>query len=68
MEIDFFHREKGELFRHFQEIHWQRWYEPTEIEDLARKAGFAQVHCYSAFTRQPCRPEDERIFFVFSRE
>lgn len=68
MEIDFFRREKGELFRHFQEIHWQRWYEPAEIEDLARKTGFSRVNCYSAFTRKPCRPEDERIFFVFSRE
>jgi len=68
MEIDFFRREKGELFRHFHEVHCQRWYEPAEIGDLARKAGFAQVSYYSAFTRQPLRPEDERFFVVLTRE
>ncbi|HHT05158.1 MAG TPA: class I SAM-dependent methyltransferase [Hydrogenispora sp.] len=68
MEIDFFAREKGELFRHFRETHWQRWYEPDEIKEAARNAGFTQVRCFSAFTHQPCLPEDERIFFVFTRE
>ena len=62
MEIDFFAREKGELFRHFRETHWQRWYEPDEIKEAARNAGFTQVRCFSAFTHQPCLPEDERIF------
>ena len=68
MEIDFFARERGNLFRHFRETHWQRWYEPDEIKEAARKAGFTRVRCFSAFTQQPCQPEDERIFFVFGRE
>ncbi|HHW11837.1 MAG TPA: class I SAM-dependent methyltransferase [Firmicutes bacterium] len=68
MEIDFFAREKGDLFRHFREIHCQRWYEPAEIEEAALKAGFSRVRCFSAFTQQPHQPKDERIFFVFARE
>ena len=68
MEIDFFARERGDLFRHFRETHWQRWYEPAEIEEAAQKAGFSRVYGFSAFTHQPCQPEDERIFFVFVRD
>ncbi|HBL35570.1 MAG TPA: hypothetical protein DDZ55_02035 [Firmicutes bacterium] len=67
MEIDFFHRDTGELFRHFQETHWQRWYEPAEIQELAEKAGFQQVSCFGGFTHRPCQSEDERLFFIFSK-
>ncbi len=67
MEIDFFHRDSGDLFRHFKETHWQRWYEPAEIRELAEKVGFQEVSCFGGFTHQPCQPEDERFFFVFAK-
>ncbi len=67
MEIDFFHRQQGELFRHFKEVHWQRLYEVREIEDLATKVGFREVRNFGAFTLNPYTPQDERIFYLFTR-
>ncbi|NLW56481.1 MAG: class I SAM-dependent methyltransferase [Firmicutes bacterium] len=67
MELDFFQRYQGELFRHFKEVHWQQLYQPEEIEELATKVGFSFVESFGAFTFQPATPTDERIFYLLSR-
>ncbi len=67
MEVDFFHRQKGELFRHFKEVHWQRLYETEEFSQLAKKAGFSKVKAFKAFTFVPPNVEDERIFYLLFR-
>lgn len=67
MEVDFFHRQKGELFRHFKEVHWQRLYEPDEFSHLAKKAGFSEVKALKAFTLTSPTVKDERIFYLLSR-
>jgi len=67
MEVDFFQRHQGELFRHFREVHWQQLYRPEEIEELARKVGFSAVESFGALTFQPARHDDERVFYVFIR-
>lgn len=67
MEIDFFQRCQGEMFRHFKEVHWQRLYQSKEMEELATKVGFSQVKSFGPFTLYPSTPEDERIFYLFTR-
>lgn len=56
MEIDFFVRERGELFRHIPEVHLQRSYSQLEIMDLAQKAGFKEVEFWKAFTNERLDP------------
>lgn len=51
MEIDFFVREKGDLFRHIPEVHLQRYYAPEEIVAFVHDAGFTEVDLWEAFTK-----------------
>ena len=69
MDIDFFVREKGDLFRHIPETHLQRYYSPEEIMELAREAGFTEVSLWEAFTKNSLNTmaEDELFRMEESR-
>lgn len=64
MEIDFFIREQGRLFRHFHEVHRQRAYRQKVLRRLALEAGFTQVIMLEAFTERPVNPEREEELLV----
>lgn len=59
MEIDFFIREQGEIFRHLHEVHRQRAYRQKVLHKLALEAGFTQVTMLEAFTDRRMNPERE---------
>ena len=56
-----------ELYRKYQETHYQRGYTLEEIKDLLRLSGLEYVTAYDAFTRDAPGEESERIY-VIARE
>lgn len=55
------------LYRKYEEFHEQRGYDLEVIRRLLEEAGMQFVAAYDAFTRNPVRPDSERIY-VIARE
>lgn len=55
---------EGELYRKYEEMHYQRAYELEEIRGLMEEAGMEFLTAYDAFTRNAPRPDSERIYVV----
>jgi SAM-dependent methyltransferase len=64
MDLTFFVRQEGGLYRRFEERHVQRAHEVPELLQALRDAGFAQPRALSGFTEEAWRPEDERVHFA----
>lgn len=60
-DLTLFIRENGDLYRKYEEIHYQRAYSVETIGRLLREAGFSGVEAYDAYTKNPVRPDSERI-------
>ena len=56
--------EHGELYRKFQETHYQRGYTPEEMKDLLGRSGMEFLAAYDAFTKDDPVEESERIYIV----
>lgn len=65
--LSLFIREKEDLYRKYQETHYQRAYTLGEVRDAIRQAGMEFVAVYDAFTRNAPREDSERIY-VIARE
>ena len=63
-DLTLFVRE-GKLFRRFQETHYQRAYSPAEVRRAAAEAGMEFEACWDAFSRDPVKPDSERMYMVF---
>lgn len=63
-DLSIFVREQGDLFRRFQETHFQRAYSLTTVKELLEKAGMEVLAIYDAFTYNRPEPESERVYFV----
>ncbi len=66
-DLTLFIREKGDLYRRFQETHYQKGYDADTIAKLLQEAGMELVAIYDGFTREAVRPDSERIS-VIARE
>lgn len=66
-DLTFFIRERGNLYRKFEEIHYQRGYSLEKIRTLIEEAGMEFIAAYEAGTKEPPREESERIY-VIARE
>lgn len=66
-DLTLFIREKGELYRRYQETHYQRAYGLGTVKNLLEEAGLEFVAAYDAFTREPVKEDSERIY-VIARE
>ena len=66
-DLTLFIREDGELYRKYEETHYQRAYELETIKRLLAEAGMEFVAAYDAFTRETVREDSERIY-VLARE
>ena len=58
---------QGEHYKRFTESHLQRAHSVEELRAALKAAGFSDIHCYCAFTREPVRPNTERIQFAAVR-
>jgi len=62
-EVTFFVKE-GELFRRFEETHYQRGYTPQQMKDFLKEAGLEFVAMADSDTGGEVTPESERIYMV----
>ena len=59
---------EGELFRRYEEEHYQRAYPLDTIKILTERAGFELLHIYDGFTRRAAKEDSERICVVCRRK
>lgn len=64
MNLAFFVRQDGGLYKRFSERHVQRIHQPEELIALLEQAGFTDISAYSGMTFEPCTAQDERIHFI----
>lgn len=60
-DLTLFIREKGGLYRKYEETHCQRAYPAKTVERLLREAGFSNVAVCDAYTKEPLREDGERM-------
>ena len=58
---------EGELFRKFEETHYQRSYSLDTIRKLAEMSGLELLHIYDAFTHEEPKVDSERVYVVLRR-
>jgi len=66
-DLSLFIRTEDDLYRRYDETHYQRSYRIQEIRQAVQEAGLELLAMYDAFTRQPVREDSERIY-VIARE
>ena len=62
-EVTFFVKE-GELFRRFEETHYQRGYTAHQMKEFLAKAGLEFVTMADSDTDGEVTPESERIYMI----
>ena len=68
MDLTFFVRERGELFRRFAETHVQKAHEPEHLAALLAANGFGRIEIYADKTFEPPRADEQRIHIAAARE
>lgn len=63
-DLTLFIREEQELYRKYEETHYQRAYNLETVERLIKEAGMEFVAAYDAFTREPVKADSERIYII----
>lgn len=66
-DLTLFIREQDDLYRKYEETHFQRAYELELVKQLLTEAGMEFVAAYDAFTRESVKEDSERIY-VIARE
>jgi len=63
-DLTLFIQEEGDLYRKYQETHFQRAYSLEEIKQALREAGLEFVAVYDAFTKHAPKEYSERVYFL----
>lgn len=63
-DLTLFIKEKEELYRKYEETHFQRAYEVEKVRELLEEAGMEFVTAYDAFTHDNVKEDSERIYIV----
>ena len=63
-DLTLFIREKDNLYRKYEELHYQKAYELEQVKRLLEEAGMEFVAAYDAFTHEPVREDSERIYII----
>jgi predicted TPR repeat methyltransferase len=63
-ELSLFIREEENIYRKYDETHFQRAYELDEIVQLVKASGMEFVAAYDAFTREQPNEKSERIYII----
>ena len=66
--MDLFFRETDRLWRREEEVHEEYAYEPAELEDMLRQAGFRQIRQYGELKLRAPKPGEGRIFFAARKD
>lgn len=68
MDLTFFVREKGELYRRFTEVHTQKAHDADHILELLTENGFSDARAFGDKTFRAPERDEQRIHFLASRE
>ena len=63
-DLTLFLRQENGLYEKYEETHYQRAYELSEIGDALACAGLKLEAVFDAFTQDAPRPDSERVYFV----
>lgn len=63
-ELTLFIQDEGDLYRKFEEIHYQRAYTLEEMIRLVKASGLEFVAAYDAFTKKVPNEKSERIYMI----
>lgn len=66
-QLSIFVKEKDDLYRKYEEMHYQKAYTIESIKRLVQESGLEYVMAYDAFSKQAPRADSERIY-VIARE
>ena len=66
--MDIFRREENGLWQRWEEVHEEYAYEPAELEELLRQAGFRQIKQYGELRMRAPRTGEGRIFFAARKD
>ena len=67
-QLTLFVREEKDLYRKYEETHYQSAYSLDTVRNLVERSGLRLLHIYDAFTREPAREDSERIYVICQRE
>ena len=56
--------EHEDLYRKFQEVHYQRAYTLEEMKELIERSGLVYLDAYDAYTKNPADEKSERILLI----
>ena len=62
--LSLFIKEKDDLYRKHEEVHFQRGYTLEEMKNLIKSSGLELLHAYDAFTKEEATEECERIYII----
>lgn len=68
MDLTFFIRAEGDLYRRVTETHRQRAHEPERLAQLLKEAGFGKICIFGDRTEEAPAPEELRVHFLAVRE
>ena len=68
MDLTFFVREKGELYRRFAELHTQKAHEPERLRELLIENGFTDIRIFGDRTFEAPGAEEARVHIAATRE
>lgn len=63
-DLTLYIKDSENSFQRFQEIHYQRCYELSRIEELIKEAGMEYVGAFDAYTKEPVREDSEKILVI----
>ena len=62
--LSIFVQEEDDLYRKYEEVHYQRAYSLEEVKEAIEEAGMEFVTAYDAFTKEQPKETSERIYIV----
>ena len=63
-DLTLFIREEDGRYSKYEETHYQKAFEISEVKEAVKEAGMELVAVYDAFTRKPPREDSDRVYFV----
>ncbi|MBT9779820.1 methyltransferase domain-containing protein [Clostridium sp. MCC353] len=63
-DLTLFVKEGENLYRKYEEVHYQRAYGLDEVKQALEEAGLVFVECYDAFTKDGVREDSERVYII----
>lgn len=67
MFLTFFVKTENELYKKFEEEHFERAYKESYIEDILKKCNFRIINKFSGYSDEEVNENSERILYIVSK-